>query len=114
MSETTTEYQVKDEIDIRKHIEQDTRLKRKLGLEFLESVILDVLCEAKHNGEPPLNAGEITRRAGIPFEFEYETGDGSAYYRLTRWLLVFLEYKRDVERPAGREWQITPQGAARE
>lgn len=36
------------------------------------------------------------------------------YNRLTRWLLVFLEYKRDVERPAGREWQITPQGAARE
>ena len=100
--------------DIETLIKQDRTLKRKLGLEFLKLVILDVLRETKHNGEPPLNAGEITRRAGIPFEFEYETGDGSAYYRLTRWLLVFLEYKRDVERPAGRKWQITPQGAARE
>lgn len=61
-----------------------------------------------------LRTGEITRRAGIPFEFEYEIEDGSAYYRLTRWLLFFLRYKRDVERPDGRRWEITPQGDARE
>ena len=91
-------------------IKQDRTLKRKLGLEFLESLILDVLRKAKHNGEPPLNAGKITRRAGIPFEFEYKTEDGQAYYRLTRWLLLLLEYKHDVERPDGRRWQITPQG----
>ena len=96
MSETTAEDQVKK------------------GLEFLESVILDVLRESKHNGESPLDAGEITRRAGIPFKFEYETGDGKAYYRLTRWLLYFLEYKDDVWRPDGRTWEITPQGESRE
>ena len=114
MSEETAAYQVKNRSDIETLIKQDRTLKRKLGLEFLELVILDVLREAKHDGEPPLNAGKITERAGIPFEFEYKTGDGTAYYRLTRGLLLFLEYKRDVERPAGREWQITPQGAARE
>ena len=114
MSEETAKYQVKSKSDIEALIEQDRTLKRKLGLEFLELVILDVLREAKHNGEPPLDAGKITRRAGIPFKFEYETEDGQAYYRLTRWLLLFLEYKHDVERPDGRRWQITPQGAARE
>ena len=101
---------MKNRSDIDTLIEQDRTLKIKQGLEFLESVILDVLREAKHNGEPPLDAGEITCRAGIPFKFEYETGDGQAYYRLTRWLLLFLEYKHDVERPDGRTWQITSQG----
>ena len=114
MPEETAAYQVKNKSNIETLIKQDRTLKRELGLEFLESLILDVLRKAKDNGEPPLDAGKITERAGIPFEFEYETGDGSAYYRLTRWLLYFLEYKRDVERPDGRRWQITPQGAARE
>ena len=114
MSEETTTYQVKNRSDIETLIKQDRTLKRKLGLEFLESLILDILRKAKDNGEPPLDAGEITRRAGIPFEFEYKTEDGQAYYRLTRWLLLFLKDKRDVERPDGRRWQITPQGAARQ
>ena len=105
---------MKNRSDIDTLIEQDRTLKIKQGLEFLESVILDVLREDKHNGEPPLDAGEITRRAGIPFKFEYETGDGQAYYRLTRWLLLFLEYKHDVECPDGRTWQITSQRASRD
>ncbi len=94
--------------DIETLIKQDRTLKRKLGLEFLESLILDVLREARH----PLNAGKISRRAGIPFD--HETGSGAPYYDITRGLLLFLESKDDVERPDGRRWQITSQGAARE
>ena len=60
MSEETAEYRMKNRSDIDTLIEQDRTLKIKQGLEFLESVILDVLREAKHNGEPPLDAGEIT------------------------------------------------------
>ncbi len=99
---------MKNRSDIETLIKQDRTLKRKLGLEFLESLILDVLREARH----PLNAGEISRRAGIPFD--HETGSGAPYYNITRGLLLLLESKHDVERPAGRGWQITPQGAARE
>lgn len=87
--------------------------KTQQGLEYLEDVILDVLRKAENYGESPLNAGEITRRAGIPFE--HETGSGAPYYDITRGILLFLESKGDVERPAGkRTWQITPQGASRE
>ena len=78
-------------------------------MKFLESVILNVLREAKHNGEPPLNAGEITRRANFPLE-----PGGEQFYRLARGLLFFLESKHDVERPAGKGWHITPQGATQE
>ena len=106
MSEETAEYRVENKSNIETLIKQDPILKRELGLEFLESVILDVLREAKHNGGPPLNAGEISRRARIPFE--HETGPGAPYYELTRGLLLLLEYKLDVERPDGRGWQITP------
>ena len=93
-------------------LETTAGYKVKTGLEFLESVILDVLREAKDNGELPLNAGKITRRSGIPFE--HETGPGAPYYVITRGLLLLLESKCDAERPAGRGWQIAPQGAARE
>ena len=114
MSKEAAEYRVKNKSNIETLIKQDRTLKRELGLEFLESLILDVLRKAKDNGEPPMDAGKITRCASIPFEFEDEIEDGQRYYRLTRWLLFFLEYKCDVERPDGRRWQITPQGAARE
>ena len=88
-------------------------LKTQLGLGYLEGVILDVLREAEARGELPLNAGEITRRADIPFE--HETGPGAPYYDLTRGLLLLLESKGDVEHPVGeRTWQITAQGANRE
>lgn len=51
--------------------------KTQRGLEYLEDVILDVLRKAENYGKSPLNAGDITRCAGIPFE--HETGSGAPY-----------------------------------
>ncbi|MDE0017413.1 MAG: hypothetical protein OXU51_14610 [Candidatus Poribacteria bacterium] len=99
MSEETAAYRVRNSSDI------------QTGLEHLENAILDVLRKAERSGASPLNAGEITRCAGIPYK--HETGVNAPYYDIARGVLQFLESKGDVECPTGK-WQITPQGASRE
>ena len=88
MSEEAAEYKVKIKSAIETLIRQDRTEKRKLGLKFLESVILDVLRKTKHNGVPPLDAGKITRRAGIPFKFEYKTVGSTTQSRSSRDFVV--------------------------
>ncbi len=90
MPEEAAEYKVKIKSAIETLIRQDRTEKRKLGLEFLESVILDVLRKTKHNGVPPLDAGKITRRAGIPFKFEYKTVGSTTQSRSSRDFVVVL------------------------
>lgn len=91
MSEETAEYRVKNRSDTQN------------AIEILEKVILDILRKAEDSGESPLDAGEISRRAGIPFK--HETGKGAPYYRIARGVLMELQGKGDVKCPTGK-WEI--------
>lgn len=81
----------------------------RLGLTYLEEVVLDVLQEAREKGEA-LEPAQISRRAGIP---GYRT-NRKKYHGIVWTILPRLEADGRIEK-RGRKWilpeqpQIPPQ-----